>query len=234
MEDHHLCHCCKLKEHHWEWRLHIFITAAYSQMANDWWENRQGVFLRVSLEITTDNDSDWLFGVSLRLRKRVWWEAVKDFPDFGGGCYVLAIVILSPLPLGRESPALVNEVTWSSGVSLVNILHPEWVSTSTKIRKWALSSLSRVPLKCEDQPLSRALEFINYLSHDMQSHVILPATMMGNIVIIPTWQVKKPRPRGVAWVFKVSQSWESQGGAQIMKGKSACFITLPQTNASAS
>lgn len=68
----------------------------------------------------------------------------------------------------------------------------------------------------------------------MRSQVILPVTMMGNVVIIPIWQVRKPRPRGVTGVFRVSQSWESQGGAQTMKGESACFVTLPQTNPTAS
>lgn len=123
-----------------------------------WLMGEQARCLLAGVLIDNHNDSDWLFGASLKLKKRVWWEEVKDSPDLGGGGYVLAIVILSPLPLGRKSPALVNEVTWSSGVSLVNILHPEWVSTSTKIKKWALSSLSCAPLKSKDQPLSRALD----------------------------------------------------------------------------
>lgn len=130
-------------------------------------------------------------------------------------------------------PALVNKVSRSSGVSLVNILLSEWVPFPKKIRKWALPLLSFVPLKPKDQPCCGALEFINYHITHMTS-CDLPSKPHGKFSNYPLWQVRKPRPRGIAWLLKVTQPQESQGGAQITEGESAWFIALPQTSRAAS
>ena len=63
----------------------------------------------------------------------------------------------------RTSPrnSLVNKVPRSSEVSVVRILHPEWMFSLTKTRKWALLKLSQVPLEPRDQPLCG-----NYLLHN--------------------------------------------------------------------
>ena len=63
----------------------------------------------------------------------------------------------------RTSPrnSLVNKVPRSSEVSVVRILHPEWMFSLTKTRKWALLKLSWVPLEPRDQPLCG-----NYLLHN--------------------------------------------------------------------
>lgn len=130
-------------------------------------------------------------------------------------------------------PALVNKVSWSSGVLLVNILHPEWVPFPKKIRKWALPLLSFVPLKPKDQPCCGALVFINYHITHMTS-CDLPSKPNGTFSNYPLWQVRKPRPRGVAWLLQVTQPQESQGGPQITEGESVWFIALPQTSRAAS
>ena len=97
-------------------------------------------------------------------REGVWWEAARDFPKFGVERYVLTMILLSFLPLGREpfqGTALWTRSDESSEVSVVRILRPEGMLSLTKIRKWALLKLSWVPLEPRDQPLCG-----NYLLHN--------------------------------------------------------------------
>lgn len=106
-------------------------------------------------------------------------------------------------------------------------LHPEWVPSPTKIRKWALSLLSFVPLKPKDQSRCGALVY-KYLSHNTWPHVIFSATLKGSLVIIlfDWWGNQDPGGSMTIQSCTVTGQW----GRNADHGRGQCVIYCSPSN----